>query len=137
MDMASELRDLTIQVNAIMRTISSNNGLTLPQANILSSIPTMGISLIDLSNKLGLDISTMSRNIKKLTNMNLIIKERNSSDLREYVILFTDNGEHVINKINDDFSNYLRAIQDISENRKMSELIEKMNWALIKSRNII
>ena len=75
MDIPSELRDLTIQVNAIIRTISSNNGLTLPQANILSSIPTMGISLIDLSNKLGLDISTMSRNIKKLTNMNLIIKE--------------------------------------------------------------
>ena len=137
MDMASELRDLTIQVNAIMRTISSNYGLTLPQANILSSITTMGISLIDLSNKLGLDISTMSRNIKKLTNMNLIIKERNSSDLREYVILFTDNGEHLINKINDDFSNYLRAIQGLSENSKISELIEKMNWILIKSRNII
>jgi len=137
MDMASELRDLTIQVNAIIRTISSNHGLTLPQANILSSIPTMGISLIDLSNKLGLDISTMSRNIKKLTNMNLIIKERNSSDLREYVILFTDNGEHLINKINDDFSNYLRAIQGLSENSKISELIEKMNWILIKSRNII
>ena len=50
MDIPSELRDLTIQVNAIIRTISSNNGLTLPQANILSSIPAMGISLIDLSN---------------------------------------------------------------------------------------
>ena len=137
MDMASELRDLTIQVNAIIRTISSNNGLTLPQANILSSIPTMGISLIDLSNKLGLDISTMSRNIKKLTNMNLIIKERNSSDLREYVILFTDNGEHVINKINDDFSNLLTTIPSFSVNSKMRELVEKMNWALIKSRNVI
>ena len=137
MDMAIELRDLAIQVNAIMRTISSNNGLTLPQANILSSIPAMGISLIDLSNKLGLDISTMSRNIKKLTNMNLIIKERNSSDLREYVILFTDNGEHVINKINDDFSNLLRSIPVFSENSKMTEFVEKMNWALIKSRNVI
>ena len=137
MDMASELRDFTVQVNAIIRKISSNHGLTLPQANILSSIPTMGISLIELSNKLGLDISTMSRNIKKLTNMNLIIKERNSSDLREYVILFTDNGEHIINKINRDFSNLLSAIPGFSVNSKMSELVEKMNWMLIKSRSVI
>ena len=105
MDVSSELRDLSVQINAIIRTISLRNGLTLPQANILLSIPTTGVSLIDLSNKLGLDISTMSRNIKKLSTMNLVIRERRSHDLREYLILFTDNGDQLASRINYEFDN--------------------------------
>tara|TARA_B100000029_G_C17323367_1_gene869005 strand:- start:448 stop:861 length:414 start_codon:yes stop_codon:yes gene_type:complete len=135
MDVSSELRDLSVQINAIIRTISLRNGLTLPQANILLSIPTTGVSLIDLSNKLGLDISTMSRNIKKLSTMNLVIRERSSHDLREYLILFTDNGDQLASRINNEFDNILSNIPELLINNKMFDSIEKINWLLIKSRN--
>ena len=135
MDIANDLRDLTVHINAIMRLISSNYGLTLSQTNILSSLPSNGISLISLSKKIGVDISTMSRNIKKLSNKNLIFKERNSNDLREYKILITKSAEDILMQINNDFNELLYKIPDFTLDSSMNNLIENMNWLLLKSRS--
>ena len=138
MDISIDLRDLTIQINAIVRTISSSHVLTLSQSNVLLSVPSDGISLINLSKKLGVDISTMSRNVQKLSNQNLIIKERSASDLRECNLFVTEAGEDILGTINKEFDIYLLSItSNIDFDHSILDFIENINWSLFKLRNKI
>ena len=136
MDVANDIRDLTIQVNAIIRTISRKYNITLSQSNILMSIPYGGVSIVNLSAHVGVDISTMSRNLTKLSHQNLIIKERSAFDLREYNIYLTDAGSDILLDINRDFVHYLSNNEiDIVSNNDFSNAIESINWSILKLRN--
>ena len=72
MNIPELLANLTTHYNAIFRQYSSRLSLTAPQAFHLLSIPVDGISMSGLANKLGLDTSTLTRNIKKLEKLNLV-----------------------------------------------------------------
>ena len=138
MDISIDLRDLAIQINAIVRRISSRHSLTLSQSNILLSVPSDGISLINLSRKLGVDISTMSRNVQKLSNKNIITKERSAVDLREYNLFVTEAGEEILEKINAEFDRYLLSItSNIDFDHSIIDFINNINWSLLKLRNKI
>lgn len=136
MSISFDLRELTIQINAVVRVISARHGLTLSQSNILLSIPTDGISLINLSKKIGVDISTMSRNIQKLSNQNVIIKERSAFDLREYNLFVTELGEEMLAEINKEFDHFVSPItSNINFDHSVFDFIENINWSLLKLRN--
>jgi len=134
MSLPFELRDLSVHISALIRLISSKYRLSLSQSNILHSIPSDGISLVSLSKKVGLDVSTMSRNIVKLTNKNLVAKEKSSSDLREYNIIVTELGLDLLDKINHEFTQTIDSISDLNLYGEMNEAIEKINWLFLKLR---
>ena len=60
------LCDITTHYNAFVRSAASQLNLTASQAFHLISIPHDGIPMSKLAHKLGLDPSTLTRNIKKL-----------------------------------------------------------------------
>ena len=66
--------------------------------------------------------------------------EMEGEPIPEYILktieIFEDYSEE-IDSTKNDFSNLLTTIPSFSVNSKMRELVEKMNWALIKSRNVI
>ena len=78
MNLPEFLTDLSIHYNALIRNAASDISLTVSQALHLISIPYEGISMSVLSNKLGLDTSTLTRNIQKLEKLGLVKKTRES-----------------------------------------------------------
>ena len=135
MNLAVELRDLSVHISAIVRLVSAKYKLSLSQSNILHSIPSDGISLVSLSNRIGLDVSTMSRNIVKLANKNLVQKQKSSSDLREYNIIITELGVGLLKNINDDLAEFINSISDLHLYSDINDSIEKINWLFLKLRD--
>ena len=66
MSIIENLSELSIQYFALVRQLSAKFELTLSQTLILLSIPFDGLTISDLSDKLGIDISTMTRNIQRI-----------------------------------------------------------------------
>ena len=56
----------------LLRSTASKFNLTFEQAKLLLSIPFDGIFLSDLAETLGIDNSTLTRNIEKLLNNNFL-----------------------------------------------------------------
>ena len=53
----------------------------------------------ELANSLGLDKSTLTRNINILINRNLVEKYRDAQDLRVYKVILADEGEQIKEKL--------------------------------------
>ena len=64
------------------RKIAKKFDLTLPQTLILFNISINGTSMSDLAHLMGLDPSTITRNIEKLEIRNLLYRERSLNDTR-------------------------------------------------------
>ena len=63
------------------------------------SIAPSGITMSQLANKMGIDKSTLTRNINILINKNLVHKEKDVQDLRVYNLLLSDSGEILREKL--------------------------------------
>ena len=105
--------------------------LTQSQSLCLSAIPFKGISQTDLANKLSLDLSTLSRNLNKLSIKKLILKTSSNHDKRISKIYLTERGQDIYNQLNnliaDDLSKIFNAF-DVDEQSQMEEMLNKINW---------
>ena len=114
-----------------LKKASQDLHITLSQSLCLISIPFNGISQSNLAKKLGLDISTLSRNLNKLVIMDLIQKENSNYDKRSFKIILTPDGHKIYNKLIQIVENDLNKIFhsfDIDEKDQMIELLNKINW---------
>ena len=73
--MFEELLNLNANFTSIVRKTSKKYNITLPQALILFHISIRGSSMSGLAARLGLDPSTITRNIGKLEFKNLLYKK--------------------------------------------------------------
>ena len=135
---AEFLINLIIDYNSLIRRAASSFNISSSQAFNILSIPFDGISMSLLSEKLGLDTSTLTRNINKLINLDYVIKTSHLYDKRVHTITLTSTGqaikEQLYNKIND--LNY-EAISHLSidEKETVHTSIEKLAWSLECDRN--
>ena len=93
------LCDITTHYNAFLRSAASQLNLTASQAFHLISIPHDGIPMSKLAHKLGLDTSTLTRNIQKLQNLGLVERVHGSYDKRVYNALLTKQGADTVAEI--------------------------------------
>ena len=82
MNITENLSDLSLNYFSLLRKLSSKFDLTLSQALLLLYVPFDGISVSNLSDKLGIDISTMTRNIQRIEKQGLIKRSKNLNDKR-------------------------------------------------------
>ena len=73
--MFEEILNLNANFTSIVRKISKKYHITLPQALILFNISSRGTSMSELAHRLGLDPSTVTRNIEKLELRNFLYRE--------------------------------------------------------------
>ena len=133
MNIAELLTSLTTHYNAIFRQYSSQLSLTAPQAFHLLSIPVDGISMSGLANKLGLDTSTLTRNIQKLEKMEFVRRKQNRDDKRILVVCLTDKGREKVEKVEDsllDLNFSMMKYIDLDDQENIPEMLEKLVWAL-------
>ena len=112
MSIIENLSELSLQYFALVRQLSSKFELTLSQTFILLSIPFDGVTVSDLSEKLGIDISTMTRNIQRIEKKKLIKRVPNPNDKRSIKLFLSKRGSTLNNSINSEISISLETILD-------------------------
>ena len=133
MNIPELLTNLTTHYNAIFRQYSSRLSLTAPQAFHLLSIPVDGISMSGLANKLGLDTSTLTRNIQKLEELDLVRRKQDRNDKRILVVYLTDKGRGRVEKIEEsllDLNFSMMKYIDLDDQENIPEMLEKLVWAM-------
>ena len=118
-------------MNVIVRQIASQNKLSLSQYFTLTNISASGVSMSELSTMLGVDNSTLTRNINVLINRNLVKKSKSDYDRRGYTISLSTAGERVMDKLEKQMESTLHEfIADIDPASKQTliDVIERLNW---------
>ena len=127
------LLDLTIHYNALIRKAAYTLSLTTSQAFHLISIPHDGISMSILSDRLGLDTSTLSRNIQKLEQLDFIKRGGELYDRRVQKIFLTTKGIDVVEKLEiklGDVNHSLIENLDMDTQEKLLEILERLVWSM-------
>ena len=96
MDFSEQIQEITTHVNGITRQAAAKYNVSFAQAQFLLRMPSEGISISELSNLLGVDISTMSRNVKKLELHEFVHRERDSDDGRTFILSLTPSGIELV-----------------------------------------
>ena len=133
MNLPELLLDLTTHNNAIIRSVASQLNLTASQVFHLISIPHDGIPMSRLAHKLGLDASTLTRNIQKLENLGLIKREHSSYDKRVQKAVLTTLGAQMTDQIEEillQTTNSILEQIDLDSQQSMGELLEQLIWSM-------
>jgi DNA-binding MarR family transcriptional regulator len=132
--MVSEhLNSFLCNMNVLARRISSQNNLSLSQYYTLTGIPSSGISMSELSLILGIDNSTLTRNINILIHRSLLQKKQSSEDKREQIVLLSSKGVRIVEKLDVDMDKLLtQFISDIDEDQRQLfiDTLERLNWKM-------
>ena len=130
--MFEEILHLNTNFTSLVRKIAKKYTLTLPQTLILFNISISGTSMSELANLLGLDPSTVTRNIEKLEKRNLLYRERSTDDTRIIYIYKSTVGKTIISNIEDEAESVLSNAIDSKISIKDS--IQQINWYLEKDK---
>jgi DNA-binding MarR family transcriptional regulator len=133
MNIPELLTNLTTHYNAVFRQYSYRLSLTASQAFHLLSIPVDGISMSGLANKLGLDTSTLTRNIQKLEKLDLVRRKQDRNDKRILAVYLTDKGRGRVEKIEEsllDLNFSMMKYIDLEDQENIPEMLEKLVWAM-------
>ena len=132
--MVSEhLNSFLCNMNVLARRVSSQNNLSLSQYYTLTNISSIGISMSELSLVLGVDNSTLTRNINILIKRSLLKKQQSSKDKREQIVLLSSKGMETVKKLDIDMEKLLNQfISGIDEMQRQSFLdtLEQLNWKM-------
>ena len=133
MNIPELLTDLTTHYNALIRYYASRLSLTAPQAFHLLAVSTDGISMSGLAHKLGLDSSTLTRNIQKLETLDLVLRKQDNFDKRVFRVHLTKKGRVIVEQ----FENLLLDLNysmlkhiDLDDQENIPEMLEKLVWAM-------
>ena len=130
--MFEEILQLNTNFIFLVRKIAKKNSLTLPQALILLNVSISGSSMSTLANLLGLDPSTVTRNIEKLEVRNLLYREKSTSDTRRVYVYMSGRGKEISKKIEEDLE--FQLVDAIGSKIDIAETIQKINWSLEKNK---
>ena len=133
MYLLEHLHDINNFYSKILRSIGSQNNLTFEQSKLLIAIPFDGISLSDLASNLGIDNSTLTRNIQKLKEKNKIKINFDCYDKRKKILSLSNNGMQTLKIIENNICTVLEKLNeylDVDDIQKIQNSLEKFNWSL-------
>ena len=137
MTLAELLMELHISTQAPVSVVAKQNKLSPSQLLCIFSIPFDGITQTELALKLSIDLSTISRNLDILINLNLVYKEASKHDKRSTVIFLSPKGKNVYENILSDLNNYynnLNTILDYDHIQIFMECVAKINWFMLTNK---
>ena len=137
MEFGELLKQFLIDLQSLFRTQTKNLNITLPQIILISSIPTDGIDMTSLSQRLGVDNSTLTRLIGVLMRNQIVIKNKNPLDGRSVIVTLTDYGEKLYSKIEveiDQFGSDLYHKIPVEDQEEVKEILSNLHWTISKHR---
>ena len=133
MNIPELLTDLTTHYNALIRYCASRLSLTAPQAFHILAVSTDGISMSGLAHKLGLDNSTLTRNIQKLVKLGMVLRKRDDYDKRVFRVHLTKKGRVIVEQFENlllDLSYSMLKHIDLDDQENIPDMLEKLVWAM-------
>tara|TARA_B110000263_G_C14959025_1_gene351641 strand:- start:70 stop:495 length:426 start_codon:yes stop_codon:yes gene_type:complete len=140
MNITENLSDISLHYFALVRRLSSKFDLTLSQSLILLYVPFDGVTISNLSQKLGIDISTMTRNIQRIEKKKLITRVPNLNDKRSIKLLLSSRGKNISNNLRESISQHIQKILDKYDFDKSNQImnnLESLGWDLYLYRQNI
>lgn len=138
MNFLTQYNEFCLNYLKSIKKIASSLSLTQSQILCIKSIPFDGISQVNLSKKLALDLSTLSRNLEKLQKDNIINKVKSNFDNRSSIITLTQKGKtiykEIINVMQSEVNNILLKI-NIDDIDYLTEVLNKINWEMELNNN--
>ena len=138
MNFITQYNEFCLNYLKSIKKIAHSLSLTQSQILCIKSIPFDGISQINLSKKLALDLSTMSRNLAKLQESNIINKVKSNDDSRSSIITLTQKGKKVykeiVNMMQNEINDILLKI-DVDDIDYLTEVLNKINWEIELNNN--
>lgn len=132
------LRKLEIEISRQAKGESDICGVTLSQCNTIVEIGKCGeVSIIELAKTLGIDASSLSRNINGMVNIGLVNRILNASDRRYVSITLSEQGKKLYDQIESMFEDYIiKVFEFIPEDKEdqMFELFSVLAEAVEKCR---
>ena len=129
------LNQLLIDLQSLFRTSFRKKKFTLSQINLISSIPINGIEMTSISSYLGIDNSTLTRNVNVLIKKNILKRDVNPKDGRSKLLVLTSNGinvklelENIIEKI----GNKLFKNKVIVDSNHFIDMLDALHWEINK-----
>ena len=122
MILSDHFTSLNIKLTSIFRLLSSQYNLSYPQYCILMKIDASGNPMSDLAKILGLDKSTLTRNINVLINRKLVDKYQDQTDLRVYRVILTAKGEKIKTNLYNDLDNFTSTLLNSLDNNVQDEI---------------
>ena len=108
-----------------MREDSCCRGVTLAQCHMLLEIEDMGrATIVELSKRLGLDKSTLSRTVDGLVNIGLLERAPHPNDRRFNLLSLTQNGQEVADHINQANDEFFRQVFEGIQSERHDEVID-------------
>ena len=138
MNLSEQIHELNLETSSILREIGNNLGLTLSQVQLLLSVPFTSISMTDLSKTLGIDNSTLTRNLNKLEKNDFVQRNKDDYDGRIYNVTLSKKGLEQKDKIEsqlNDFSYKLLSALSHEDRQTVFESMEKLSWAFTKTKH--
>ena len=137
MEFGELLKLFLIDLQSLFRTRTKQLNLTLPQIMLISSIPTDGINMTTLAQRIGVDNSTLTRLIDVLLRKQLVEKNKNPLDGRSFILSLTTNGERLQSKVEteiDKFGSNLYSSISIEDQEEVKEVLSSLHWVISKYR---
>ena len=129
------LNQLLIDLQSLFRISFRKKKFTLSQINLISSIPINGIEMTSISSYLGIDNSTLTRNVNVLIKKNILKRDVNPKDGRSKLLVLTSHGinvklelENIIEKI----GNKLFRNKVILDSDHFIDMLDALHWEINK-----
>lgn len=100
-------------------------GVTLSQRHIITEIgERKETSIVELSSVLGLDPSTLSRNINNMVNLGLVNRYVKPKDRRYVTLTLTEKGQAIYETLNTIYNNHYKRIFELIPEENQRQIIE-------------
>lgn len=132
---AIEIREILQQLvrdfGLLQREGSECCGITVQQSHIIYELNKHPrISLIDLAEKLSMDMGMLSRQINKLVGIDYVSRMSDPNDRRFVVLSLTKNGQAKANEISDQMNQYIGQILGFIPIDKKDQVIDSLRILL-------
>jgi DNA-binding MarR family transcriptional regulator len=135
MNLSEQIHELNLETGSILREIGNNLGMTLAQVQLLLAIPFNSITMSNLSNTLGIDNSTLTRNLNKLEFQGYVNRQKDNFDKRVHKVSLAKKGQQTKEKIETKLSEYsYKLLSSLchKDRQNVFESLEKLSWAFTK-----
>ena len=129
------LNQLLIDLQSLFRTSFRKKKFTLSQISLISSIPTNGIEMTSISSYLGIDNSTLTRNVNVLIKQNILKRDVNPKDKRSKLLVLTSHGVNVkleLEKIIEKIGNKIFKNKVIVDSDHFIDMLDALHWEINK-----
>jgi DNA-binding MarR family transcriptional regulator len=129
------LNQLLIDLQSLFRTSFRKKKFTLSQISLISSIPTNGIEMTSISSYLGIDNSTLTRNVNVLIKQDILKRDVNPKDRRSKLLVLTSHGVNVkleLEKTIEKIGNKIFKNKVIVDSNQFIDMLDALHWEINK-----